>query len=123
VDQTFDHVLDLHPGEAVEIDLRFGPDDGASVTVTLAAVHPDAGTAELVIDDMWGAYRMEQFVEDAGRWLPVWPDDDGDVHLVVRFGVGSRLNIASDLGFLHSLDLTEVAWQGSTLRLTFVETG
>jgi hypothetical protein len=122
-ERIFDHVLELRPGDAEEIDLRFAMDEGASVTVTLAAVDLSACTAELAIDDLWGGYRMVQFAEDAGRWLPVWPDDDGDVHAVVRFGAGSLLSVSSDIPFFHSIELTEVAWMGGALRLTFVETG
>jgi hypothetical protein len=122
-EKTFDHVLELHPGDAAELELRFAMDEGTSLTVTVAAVDPVAGTAELVLDDMWGGYRMEQFIEKAGRWIPIWPDEDAEVHAVVRFGAGSLLSVSSDLAFLHSLDLTEVAWQRGALRLTFVETG
>jgi hypothetical protein len=122
-EKIFDHVLNLHPGEAAEIDLRFAMDQGTSIAVILASVDPAARTAELVIDDMWSGYRMEQFVEESGRWMPIWPEDDADVHAVVRFGAGSLLSISSDLAFQHSLDLTEVAWNGATLRLTIVETG
>jgi hypothetical protein len=121
--KTFEHVLALQPGAEGEIELRLGLDQRTTFTIRLAAVDPAAGTAELVLDDMGNAYQMQQFVKDAGRWKPIWPNDDGDVHAVVHFGAGKHLNISSDLAFLHSLDLTEVAWQGGTLRLTFRELG
>lgn len=121
--KTFEHVLELHPGGEGEIELRFAMDQRTNFTVTLAAVDPAAGTAELVLDDMWDAYQMQQFVKDAGRWRPIWPAEDGDVHAVVGFGAGKHLNISSDLALIHSLDLTGVAWQGDTLRLTFRESG
>jgi hypothetical protein len=122
-DRSFDHVLQLRPGEEAELELRFARDEGASVTVALASIDTAAGTAELVIEDLWGGYRMKQFVESAGRWLPVWPDEAGDVHAVVRIGAAASLSFTSEMAYVHSVELTEVAWQGGALRLTFVEMG
>jgi hypothetical protein len=120
-EKSCEHVLELRPGAEGEIELRFGMDERTNLLVALAAVNPAAGTAELVLDDMWSGYQMRQFVQDAGRWKPVWPGEDGEVHAVVGFGAGKHLNISSDMALLHSLDLTEVVWQGGTLRLTFRE--
>src|SRR5262249_34813859 len=92
-DRSFEHVMLLRPGEEAESELRFEGEEGASVPLALASIDMAAGTAELVIDDLWGGYRMEQFVEDAGRWLPVWPAEDGDVHAVVRIGAAASLTV------------------------------
>lgn len=119
--KTFQHVLELHLGAEKEIAFRFAMDQPTNLSVALAAVDPAAGTAELVLDDMWDGYQMQQFVKDAGRWRSIWPADDGGVHAVVGFGAGKHLSISSDLALLHSLDLTDVAWQEETLRLTFRE--
>ena len=122
-DKSFDHVLHLRRGEEAEIELRFAREEGASVTVALASVDPASGTAELAIEDLWGGYRMQRFVEDSARWLPVWPGEDGEVRVVVRFGAGHRLSLTSDAAYIHSIELREVAWAGGALRLTFVEMG
>ena len=119
--KTCEHVIELQPGAEGEIELRYAIDDRTSFAVTLAAVDPAAGTAELILDDMWDGYEMQQFRKDVGRWTPIWPAEDGDVHAVVSFGAGKHLNISSELALLHSLDLINVAWQGSSLRLTFRE--
>jgi hypothetical protein len=116
-----EHVLELQPGSEAEIELRFAVDDRTSFRVSLAAVDAGRGTAELVFDDMWDGYEMQQFVKQAGRWRPIWPSEDGDVHAVVSFGAGKHLNISSDTALLHSLDLIHVAWRGGSLRLTFRE--
>jgi hypothetical protein len=123
LEMTCEHVIDLHPGAEGGIDLRFPIDERTDFAVALAAVDPAAGTAELVLDDMWNGYQMRQFVKDAGRWKPIWPGEDGNVRAVVNFGVGKHVNISSDLASNHSLDLTAVVWQGRTLRLTFRESG
>ena len=123
MEMTCEHVVELQPGGEGEIDLRFPIDERTDFGVALTAVDPAAGTAELVLDDMWNGYQMRQFVKDAGRWRPIWPGEDGNVRAVVSFGVGKHLNISSDLAPFHSLDLTAVAWQGRILRLTFRESG
>ena len=114
------HVIELHPGEEGEIELRFG-DPGAMFTVGLAAVDANEGTAELLLDSMWGGYQMRQFVKNDGRWATIWPGDDGAVHATVDFGSGKHLNVSSDTAWTHSLNLTDVVWQDGSLRLTFRE--
>ncbi|HEY7209818.1 MAG TPA: hypothetical protein VH477_06045 [Bryobacteraceae bacterium] len=115
------HVIELHPGDEGEIELRFA-DQGAMFTVGLAAIDPAEGTAELLLDSMWGGYQMRRFIKDDRRWTTIWPADDGEVHATVDFGSGKHLNISSDTAWTHSLDLTDVAWNDGSLRLTFRET-
>jgi hypothetical protein len=118
---TCKHVLELQPGDEGEIELLLAADEGATFAVGLAAVDPAASTAELVLEDMWNSYQMRQYSNNDERWKAIWPGDDGEVHAVVSFGAGKHLNISSDLAQIHSLDLTEVMWQGDSLRLTFRE--
>jgi hypothetical protein len=122
VDRTFEHILKLQPGDDADIALRFALGDAASINIALAGIDLVAGTAELVIEDMWGPYEMQQFAPESGRWIPIWPGDDGDVHISVRFGRSEHLAISSDLAYVHSLGLISVSWERGTLRLAFLET-
>jgi len=119
--KTCEHILELHPGDEGEIELRLATNEGTTLSVGLAAVDPSAGKAELVFDDMWGAYQMHRFAKDEDRWMSIRPGEDGAVHAVVDFGAGEHVNISSDFARIHSLDLTEIAWHGGRLRLTFLE--
>jgi hypothetical protein len=116
-----EHVLELRPGTEGKIRFRFRTDRRTSFTVGVADVNPAARRAELLLDDMWHGYEMQQYAE--GGWTPLWPkDEDGRVHVVVGFGPGKHVNISSELALIHSLDLTDVTWRGEALRLTFCET-
>ena len=95
-EKSCEHVLELHPGTEGEIELRYGMDERTNLIVALEAVDPGAGTAELVLDDMWSGYQMRQFAPDTGRWKPVWPGEDGDVHAIVLGGAGAA-SVAAQL--------------------------
>jgi hypothetical protein len=116
------HLVELRPGEQREIELRF-TEPRATFSIGLAEVNPSARTANLVFDDLWGAYHMRQFRNDGGGWTNLWPDDDGDIHCIVRFGPGKHVNISSDTAMIHSLDLIEVSWRDGKLYLLFDELG
>jgi hypothetical protein len=117
MDTACDHVLELAPEAEVSIAMRFE----MSLTVGLVRVDTAAGTAELVLDNMWRGYTMQQFDQHAGRWKSIWPGTDSRVHVVIRFGSEDQLNVSSDLAVLHSIDLKQAEWRGESLRLVFRE--
>ena len=115
-----EHVLELHPGEEGDVELQLA-EDGASFAVGLAAVDPAKGSAELLLENMWGGYQMREFKRELDEWAILTPGEGGEIRATVRFGSGKHVNISSDTAAIHSLDLTDVAWQNGVLRLTFLE--
>lgn len=120
-EKTFEHILELQPGDDADLDLHFALGESVNIHIELAGIDLAAGTAELLIEDMWPTYEMQQFVPASGRWMPVWPAADGDVHTMVRLGHSDNLAISSDLAYVHSLDLISVSWERGSLRLIFLE--
>lgn len=120
IGKSCEHVLELYPGDQKRIELRFAR-HGDTFAVCVAAVNPAEGTAELLLQSMWRGYQMRRYVERDNYWETIWPEDDGDVHAIVKFGKGPHVNISSDSVRLHSIDLTEVAWTNGAVRLSFRE--
>jgi hypothetical protein len=120
---THEHVLNLQPGGEGRIEFHFPAGERKTFRVRLAAVDPAASAADLMIDNIWGVYEMRQYLKDAGRWKPISPDRNGELHAIVRFGHGRHLSISSEVAAIHSLDLIDIAWNNAALRLTFREIG
>jgi hypothetical protein len=120
IGKTCEHVVELHPGDEGEIELRFA-EEGDTFQIGLAGTDPSEGTAELLLESMWGGYQMRHYVERDKYWETIWPADDGDVHAVVKFGGGPQVNISSDTARIHSIDLMDVAWRDGVVRLSFRE--
>jgi hypothetical protein len=116
-------VLNLQPGAEGRIEFHFPAGELRTFRVRLAGVDRAAGTADLVIDNVWGVYEIRQYLKDADRWKVVSPDRDGELHAIVSFGHGTHLNISSEFAAIHSLDLIDIAWNKAALRLTFRELG
>jgi hypothetical protein len=123
IEMTYEHVLNLQTGGEGRIDFHFPVSERKTFQVKLAALDLARGAADLVIDNMWGEYEMRQYLKDAGRWKAISPDRNGELHALVSFGPGKHLSISSDFATIHSLDLVEVAWNDTALRLTFREMG
>lgn len=121
--RSFEHVLNLRPGNEAVIKFRFPKDRRTDLTVELASVDPAHGTAELVLDNLRMGYEMKHFVKGEGRWRSIPTGPDGNLHAVIGLGAAKNINISSDDALYHSLQLTEATWKGDALRLTFKETG
>lgn len=121
--ETFEHVLELRPGETGLIAFRFPKDRRKGLDVKLIAADRSAGTVELALEDVSRGYDMLQFVEGADDvpWTPLLPGDDGDVHATLDLEAGDRVGIVSDDQFPHAVSLVDAAWQGGVVRLTFRE--
>jgi len=123
--RTFEHVLELTPGETGTIEFRFPKDQRRLFDVRLAAADDLSGTVELVMDDMIDGYDMI-LSSDRDEQRPrtrLMPGDDGNVHATLDLNAGERVGITSDDQFLHTLSLVDASWQGKRLRLTFRELG
>jgi hypothetical protein len=120
---TYEHVLNLRTGGEGRIEFHVPVGERKTFQVRLAALDQAGGAADLVIDNMWGEYEIRQYLKDAGRWKAISPDRNGELHALVSFGHGKHLSISSDFATIHSLDLVDVAWNDTALRLTFREMG
>ena len=120
LNKVCEHLVELHPGDESEIELRFA-EEGDTLAVGLAETNLAEGTAELLLENLWGGYQMRRYVQSADYWETIWPAEDGDVHALVKFDGGSQINISSDSARIHSIDLTEVKWQDGVVRLSFLE--
>jgi hypothetical protein len=120
---TYEHVLNLQTDGEGRIEFHFPAGERKTLRVRLAALDQAGGAADLMIDNMWGEYEMRQYLKDEGRWKAISPDRNGELHALVSFGPGKHLSISSEFATIHSLDLIDVIWSNTALRLTFRETG
>jgi len=121
-DSIFEHIVELQPGGEADIEFRFAMEEAAGIHISLAGVDLAAGTAELVVQDLWGTHETHRFAPESGRWMRIRSAGDGNIHATVRFGSRDHLAISSDLAYVHSLELNSVMWERGALRLTFLET-
>src|SRR5215471_4965667 len=121
-DSIFEHIVELQPGGEADIEFRFAMEEAAGIHISLAGVDLAAGTAELVIQDLWGTHETHQFAPGSGRRMRIRSAGDGNIHATVRFGSRDHLAISSDLAYVHSLELNSVMWERGALRLTLLET-
>src|SRR6516164_4948428 len=114
---TYEHVLNLQAGGEGRIEFHFPTGERRTFQVRLAALDQAGRAADLVIDNMSGEYEMRQYLKDARRWKAISPDGNGDLHALVSFGPGKHLSISSEFATIHSLDLIDVIWSNTALRL------
>src|ERR1044072_2121108 len=90
--QTFEHVLELGPGETGAIPFRFPKDRRQSFDVRRSGGRP-GDFVELALEDYSRGYDMGLVKGGDERWTPLFPADDGDVHVTLDLAAGERFSI------------------------------
>jgi hypothetical protein len=121
--RTFDHLVEIGPGETGSIEFRFPKDQRRSFWVTLAAADPSTGIVELALADLTRGYDMSRYTRgDAEQpWNPLLPDGRAEIRATLNLNAGERIGLDSDGLTSHSLHLVGATWEGNRLRLMFRE--